>query len=324
LSGEPSLASSQAPRVSVVVCTRDRPELLRSCLAALLKQTRSDFEVLVVDNAPSDGSTEMLCAELPVRYLREPQPGLARARNLGIRHATADIVAFTDDDTVPDAAWIQGLAAAFSDQRVMAVTGRVEAAELESAAQRYFENAAGGMSKGATARLFVGRSMNVFDLISAQSVGVGANMAVRREVFEKIGTFDTRLGTGTAARGAEDIDMFHRILAAGLTLRYEPAALVHHRHRRDMAGLRQQLFDAGCGFGVYLLLLASKGTVPRSGVVRYVAGRWVPWLWGRLLKGLVHRHSLPLPLLWAQLAGALQAPAAYRAVIAERPVKQAN
>ena len=68
------------PTVSVIVCTRDRTDQLRSCLEAIAGLRTKPMEVLVVDNCPSDGSTRALCEELPVRYVREPLPGQARAQ----------------------------------------------------------------------------------------------------------------------------------------------------------------------------------------------------------------------------------------------------
>jgi len=311
----PPVPTADSTRVSVIVCTRDRPALLEACLAALLKQTRADTEVVVVDNAPSDDATVRLCADLPVRYVCEPLPGISRARNRGIAEARGEILAYVDDDTIPEGGWLAAVLAAFQDEVVMVVTGRVEAAELKSEAQRHFEHGVGGMSKGSVARSFARSGMNVQQLIAAQAVGIGANMAFRKDVFEAIGGFDTRLG-GTIARGAEDLDVFHRVLAAGMTLRYEPAALVLHRHRPDMASLRRQLFDTGFSYAVYLMLLWGKGTVPRRGLLRY-ATTWAAWLGWRQLKGLLGRHRLPVSLLWAQLSGALRAPFAYRGIIAE-------
>ena len=73
-----------APSVSVVVCTRNRPDQLRLCLESLLALATEPREIVVVDNAPSDDRTREVCAALPVRYVLEPLPGQSRARNRGI------------------------------------------------------------------------------------------------------------------------------------------------------------------------------------------------------------------------------------------------
>ena len=108
--------SETGPRISVVVPTFHRPTLLMRCLTALVRQ-RFDpaaFEILVVDDGCSRATqtaVEVLascCDRQPsIRYMRnEPTHGPAAARNRGWRHAAADIIAFTDDDTIPDPDWL--------------------------------------------------------------------------------------------------------------------------------------------------------------------------------------------------------------------------
>jgi hypothetical protein len=124
--------------------------------------------------------------------------------------------------------------------------------------------------------------------------------------LRKIGAFDTALDVGTPSGGAGDLDMFHRVLLAGGVIRYEPEALVWHQHRRDMEGLRRQLYQNGCGFGVFLIKRWREAHMRRGAVARYAIGRWGRWLVGRLvIKRYRHGHDLPLHLMWAELRGAL-------------------
>ena len=99
--------TADRPMISVVVCTRNRPQSLLATLRSLTAMSYRPFEVVVVDNAPSSEATrEAVLAEYGgdprVRYVREPRPGLSCARNRGIEEAAADIVAFTDDDVIVD------------------------------------------------------------------------------------------------------------------------------------------------------------------------------------------------------------------------------
>lgn len=92
-------------KVSVVICTRDRAEELRRCLASLLRQSRVPDQVVVVDNASrDDGRTRVAALAAGADYVREDRPGLDIARNRGVRAAIGDIVAFTDDDVPPSPA----------------------------------------------------------------------------------------------------------------------------------------------------------------------------------------------------------------------------
>ena len=118
-------ASQIALSVTVVVCTRDRPERLEECLAALRGQTYPGFDVLVVDNASRSPVVE-ICARFGAACVRAPIPGLTRARNIGARAARGEIIVFIDDDAIVEPGWLGALVAGFDDPSVAAVSGRVQ------------------------------------------------------------------------------------------------------------------------------------------------------------------------------------------------------
>lgn len=96
----------ESVNVSVVICTRNRSENLNLCLKSLAKQLCKPQEIIVVDNAPTDNSTEMVVKQYPeVIYFKEPRPGLDIARNLGAKKATCPIIAYTDDDVQVHQLW---------------------------------------------------------------------------------------------------------------------------------------------------------------------------------------------------------------------------
>jgi glycosyltransferase involved in cell wall biosynthesis len=301
--------SAFAPPISVVVCTRNRAALLHDCLNALREQNYPAYEVVVVDNASPD---EAAAQVTPFRCVREPRPGLNWARNRGAAEARYDLIAYIDDDARADSEWLRGIARAFADERVAVVTGWVLPAELETRAQQLFEQYS-GMGKGSQARLFQRAAMSPRDLLAAHMVGVGANMAFRREALSAVGGFDTALDVGTPSGGGGDVDVFHRALMAGLTVRYEPTAVARHIHRREMNDLWRQLYNNGCSFGVYLIKVWMAGQIRRRAVARYAAGWLGGWVIARFARGLAGRARFPLNLLWAELWGALHAPWAYRA-----------
>jgi glycosyltransferase involved in cell wall biosynthesis len=306
------LPAASLPPISVVVCTRDRPALLARCLTALQQLDYPAYEVVVVDSASRSSDTAQVVAATPYRAVREERPGLDIARNRGAAEAQHAIIAYIDDDALAAPGWLRGVAHGFAAPEVALVTGRVLPAELETRAQRLFEQYS-GMDKGTQPRTFRRGALRPRELIAVQHVGVGANMALRRSALALLGGFDLALDVGTPAGGAGDLDLFHRALAAGLTLRYEPTALAYHRHRREMRDLWRQLYQNGQSFGVYLLKLWSRRSVPRRAVARFALG-WVGgWLLARLAACLLGRLHFPLALVWAELWGALHAPAAYRA-----------
>ena len=296
------------PPISVVVCTRNRTELLAGCLRALLELDYPEYEVIVVDNAPSDERTARLAAELGVRYVREDVPGLDRARNRGIRAARYEIVAFTDDDARADPGWLREIAAAFADPEIMAVTGFVAPLALDTAAQRLFELEYGGMSHGTRPRTFRRSEMRNAQLLWASGIGCGANMAFRKRIFDAVGDFDVALDVGTPAGGGGDIEMLHRIVVSGHAVAYHPAALVWHRHRPTLPALGRQLFDNGRSFGAYLITCFRKGTVPRHAILRFALQDWFArWI----VRRLVRPGALPWSMVVAEMAGAILSPLFY-------------
>ena len=246
-------------KVSIIICTRDRPESLERCLRSLLDCSPRAEEIVVVDNCPSFDATHRLIEQYPrVRYVLEPMPGLDFARNTGIRHSRGQIVAFVDDDVTVHHDWVARLAACFSDSKVMAVTGLVLAESLETQAQWLFEQH-WGFNRGYRVLTFDSRYFKKLKPwgVPTWNVGAGANMAFRREVFDQVGYFDVRLDAG-AAGCSGDSELWYRLLSSGLTCRYEPKAVVWHNHRSEIADLRQQLYYYMRGHTTALLIQFAK------------------------------------------------------------------
>ena len=291
------------PPVSVVVCTRDRPEHLVACLDSLAALRTAPAEVLVVDNAPSDDATRRLCEGRPVRYVVEPIPGQTRARNRAIVESAGSVVAFTDDDCVVDERWLDGLGEAFADPLVMAVTGYTGPLELEHHAQYLFE-VHGGFDRHAEARVF--DPLRIAPSAGSAKAGAGANMLFRRAVFDRIGLFAEDLGPGTPARAGDDKDAFYRVLAAGYRIAYDPSRIVWHRHRADWSALLRALED----YGVAEVAYTSRA------LVRYrdptVIGIWRWWArhFAVETRRVVQRRPtrVPLALTASEMRGVLKGP----------------
>jgi GT2 family glycosyltransferase len=286
------------PSVSLVVCTRDRPHDLRSCLDSVSLLRTPPHEVIVVDNCPNDQATSRLCRGYPVRYVVEPAPGTSRAKNRGIVEASGEVVAFVDDDCVVDPHWLDGLRDPFDDRLVMALIGYAGPLELETRAQYLFE-AHGGFQRYPEERRFDGAASSPVAI--SGTAGPGANSLFRRRAFEEVGLFDEDLGPGTPARGAEDKDLLYRIAESGYRVVFDPARIVWHRHRRDRAALRRTLFGYTTGEFAYTtrcLLNHRELTVLRA---------WSWWL--RHLAGDLRRLArgddlaVPLDLILAEATG---------------------
>ncbi|WP_406207196.1 glycosyltransferase [Kitasatospora sp. NBC_01560] len=305
--------------VSVVICTRNRTGQLRSCLDSLLRNGYPSTEILVVDNAPRSDATEHLVATRyrdRVRYVREPVPGLARARNRGLAAARGEVVAFADDDLIIDEHWVESLAGAFhADDRIGCVTGLVLPAELETAAQAALEQY-GGYSRGFAARDWTlrGRPDDPLMRFSVGRFGSGANMAFRVAVLRDIGGFDPATGAGTPARGGEELLAFFQTLDAGHTVAYQPDAIVWHRHPRTCDDLTRQIFNFGFGFGAYLTAVISHRPGVLTALVRRVPGgirRWQTVRRHRARSGPVEGEAVLLKLGRREFRGLLAGPFGY-------------
>ena len=303
-------AAVPLPPMSVVICTRDRSDSLARCLESIARLDYPVFEVVVVDNAPSTDETRRVAARHRVRYVEEPTPGLDWARNRGIAESAHELIAFTDDDVRVDPGWLRGLARGFFDDTVGLVTGFVAPGSLATRAERLFELSYGGMGKGFAPRTLRPAAMDAFRLIATHHLGVGANMAVRRDALARVGGFDTALDVGTPSHGGGDLDFFHRVLVAGWAVHYEPSAVIWHYHRSTTARLRRQMYDNGRAFGAYLLTRFRERRLPRSAVTRYTL-HWLLWLLGRIPRRFLRRERMPIPYLASELWGALHAPWGY-------------
>ncbi|MDQ8188450.1 glycosyltransferase [Pelagicoccus sp. SDUM812002] len=240
-----ALASSPAAEsVSLVICTRNRAESLAKTLDSVAALQPPPFETIVVDNAPTDSSTQAVVSKYPnINYCIEPKPGLSQARNKGIEAASGAIISYTDDDVRLPTNWIKAIADSFADSQTMATTGLMLPAELRTEAQIEFQKNSEGDGWGYRPRHYTRENF----LIPMRrkgapvwKIGAGANMAFRRSIFAKVGGFDPRLGAG-ASGCSEDSEMWYRILESGHDIRYDPRAVVFHTHRETMAELSQQM-----------------------------------------------------------------------------------
>ncbi len=237
---------------SVIIATRDRAPLLASTLEALSRQDwpADAFEVLVVDNGSVDDTQHVVAAAartapMPIRYLSEPRPGKSNALNTAVTYARGDQIVFTDDDVLPSHGWLAAYARAFAQTGADFAAGRILPL-WEAPAPRWLTPELYGVlaiADGGTERRVL--SNGAADVV----MPIGANMAVRRHVLDRVGGWNPELGKlqGTLRTG-EDHEFALKMSAAGFVGVYEPEAIVQHRVAADRlrrAYFRQWFGDNG-------------------------------------------------------------------------------
>lgn len=199
-------------KVTVLVCTRNRPERIESCISSILDNTYHDFELLIIDQSTNKKTEEIVKKHISVdkriKYLYMEGQGKSRALNLGIRNISGDIIATTDDDCTVAKDWIENIIKAFEKNPDVAIVyGRVINKELMEIKDEKF---VGHLSK-------------------LSFVGDGANRSIRRSVFKKLKGFDELVGPGTPFLAFEDQDFAYRALYYGYKILNAKEVIVTHR-----------------------------------------------------------------------------------------------
>lgn len=268
------------PTCTVVICTRDRPAELERCLRAVRQIEYSSFEVLVVDNASSKAPVREVADRWCARYVIEPAIGLSRARNLGAHVSASDLIAYLDDDAVPEPQWLAALAREFQEPRTGAVSGRILPLDERPDSIQFLDS-------GAQRQVLDQSILEWFEKVAFGGLAKGGNMALRASAFKDWPGFDARLGRGGPLRAGEDNFAFFSLVDRGFRVVYTPDAVVRHPGPTTAGELRAHELQALSELGLYIGFLFEE-TSHRRELVRYVLSRIVGRR-GRLHPSREHR-----------------------------------
>ena len=233
---------------SVVVPTYGRPRPLANCLEALaqLDYPRDAFEVLVIDDGSHtcyDHLKDHFSARMNLSLLRQEHAGPAMARNAGAEVATREYLAFTDDDCTPDPNWLTMLAHRLRAQPECAIGGRV----INALARNIYAE---------SSQLLISYLYEYFNRQNhSATFFTSNNMALKKDLFHKVGGFDARLPRAAA----EDRELCDRWLHLGYRMEYAPDAVVLHAHRLRFYTYCRQHFNYGRGAHFFRELRARRG-----------------------------------------------------------------
>ncbi len=297
----------------LIVATRDRSKDLEKLLKSLKECDLTgikDFKITVIDSFSRSCGTKKVCEKFGVNYIRVNKPGKSYALNTGILNSSADILFFTDDDVTVEKIWVKNMLENFYDEDVACVTGFVYPQEVKSKAEHLFEGhheeyLMGGLKRG----ILYEEYSYPFNPFKSAKIGTGANMAVRKKVFDEIGLFDVALSPGTPARAGEEVDLFFRILKAGKKIVYTPYVKVYHLHRDSCKKLKKMLFNYGISSGAFYTRWVIKEMKPQ-GLFYFL--RWnILSLSIKFLKNLFFNEFYPPTLFLYELMGNLLGPLIY-------------
>ncbi|WP_372637495.1 glycosyltransferase [Fodinibius sp.] len=241
------------PKVTFIICTYNRAGYLDDTLRSLKRQQHLPelpVEVLVVDNNATDATPQIVKRHQksypkdhnPIRYIKESNQGLSHARNRGIAEAAASCVVFLDDDIratemlMP--AWLN-----FFETHPEAVAGGGKIhVQFDDPRPNWMSHfllpLLGHHDLGNAPRTYPGNKYPF-----------GGNMGFRKNIFDRLGTFDTNLGRmGNQLKASEEKEFFERLKAEGVAIQYLPQAMLYHRvdkGRLTEAYIRRQAVGLG-------------------------------------------------------------------------------
>lgn len=228
--------------ITVALCTHNHADRLQRTLNDIgkLAAPARPWEIVVVDNACSDDSPQMLAdpgwhpANVPVRVVREMRLGLSNARNRALKEAHGEYLLFVDDDETPDPQWLVAYEREILAHAPDALGGRIEVLFEGGDRPAWLQDEILG---------FLGQ-LNHGDarwLNEPDTPFYGGNFTIRRKLFATVGEFDPDLGRkGRINAGGEDTEFYRRLLDGGYSVRWVPDAIIYHRIRADK--LRRSYF----------------------------------------------------------------------------------
>jgi len=224
--------------ISVVVAVRNERQHIKKCLASLFRQDYDGYEVIVVDGMSDDGTYELL-QELQKDYnfklLRNEKKNAAAGRNIGIKEARGEAIAFIDGDAVAAEDWLKNIKRAFEESGAAAVGGP----DLLPADSGYKERviayvmtsplARGGKLNPSTQHTMMDKKRYVEHIPTC-------NLCIKKEIFEKVGLFDENFVKG------QDLELNFRIRSAGYKIFYSPSIKVVHYRKQHIRHFARQIY----------------------------------------------------------------------------------
>lgn len=237
------------PQVTVLICTRNRDDLIQATIRSVLANTYPDFDLLIVDQSNEMRTTHAVSQfrdDPRLRYVSSNTSGLSRARNIGLSLITTDLVIMTDDDCEVPPNWIVEMVTPFQRHPQVGIV-------FCDVVAGPYDHEAGFIPVSLSSRALLIEDLAHWQTCDGVTIGIGAGMAVRRSTAEAIGGFEPLFGSGTRFHSGEDLDFTLRALIGGHQVyRLNHVSVVHHGFRtmqETRALIHQSMFSIGAIYG---------------------------------------------------------------------------
>lgn len=221
-------------KISVVIPTYNEEKGIKQCVESIFANTEHPYEVIVADGGSTDKTVEIAKSVGAIVY-NNPKRTAASGRNIGLAHATGDIIAFTDGDNYVDKNWLQSIRVAFeNDDSIGGIGGKVAPAPPINEIERFWGNL------WLNVIMFFGEDEFIIETRSLKNSFITANCAYRKSVLDELKGFNEWFGNN-----AEDVDLMWRALDSGAKLKYVPTAVVFAHSPTTMREMKHKSYRDG-------------------------------------------------------------------------------
>ncbi len=235
-------------KISAVICTRDRHDMIEAAIRSIANSSFNSFDIHIIDQSQNQLTNDIVnristdsSIHCDIYYYHVDKPGLSRAYNYAMQVTSSEFVAFTDDDVIVDSCWLQNITNHFIQNPAIAlIYGQVL---IPSSLPELSLN--GFIIPNAV--------FNKNEVLSRSThfriCGMGANMAIRRDSFDKLNGFDQALGGGGPLRSSQDFDYTYRTFLNGYDILLASDVKVDHYGKRSLDQWSETMKNYGIGDG---------------------------------------------------------------------------
>ena len=233
-------------KVSILVATCNRPEMLKTCFKSLLNQkTETPYEIIILDQSDAEKQTILSSDRLMTKVVVCDFKNKSRALNLGVKLASADYIAVIDDDCIADKYWSDSLYKALRKEgRNFIITGQVVAGDKE-------EGAIHSRLHDAIGERIVFEKRMITPIFKLS----GCNFGFHKNTYKNVGSFNEGFGPGSTFKSSDDNEWSYRALNSGFLIVYVPEATVIHRFWRNAKEDVGLMKDYGYAAGAFFKLI---------------------------------------------------------------------